>query len=167
MCRICEMLNLDEISDDEDIAIKEDDTQECILCTHGNHRYLDHLHLSLVRTTSKHNLYTILYDTFSKQMSELKKHELEHHTITKEGLIRHYEFHVICMERAVMEDVRLVKKLMETLQKKIVTQDGLNPTALNQWRALSTHKLSLLNRVKGIQQPARGKATNKPHDFSR
>ena len=32
------------------------------------------------------------------------------------------------MERSIMEDVRLVKQMMETLQKKILTYDGVNST---------------------------------------
>ena len=120
------MLNLDDISEEEDIPIEEDDNTECILCTHTNHAYLDHMHHCLNRTTSKTNLYTILHDAFNKQMNLLKKQGLEYHTITKAAIIRHYEYHVISFERAVMEDVRLVKQMMETLQRKIVTRDGVN-----------------------------------------
>ena len=93
------MLNLDDIC--EDIDLKEDDSTECILCTHTNHSYLDHMHHTLSSTTSKTNLYTILHDAFNKQMNLLKKQGLEHHTITKEALIKHYEYHIISMERAV------------------------------------------------------------------
>ena len=105
------MLNLDDIC--EDIDLKEDDSTECILCTHTNHSYLDHMHHTLSCTTSKTNLYTILHDAFNKQMNLLKKQGLEHHTITKDALVRHYEYHVISLERAVMEDVRLVKQMMK------------------------------------------------------
>ena len=78
------MLNLDDIS--EDIDLKEDDNTECILCTHTNHAYLDHMHHCLNRTTSKTNMYSILYDAFNKRMAELKKQGLEYHTITKDDL---------------------------------------------------------------------------------
>ena len=156
------MLNLDDIC--EDIDLKEDDSTECILCTHTNHNYLDHLYHSLNRTTSKTNLYTILHDAFNKQMAEVKKQGLEYHTITKAALIRHYEYHVISFERAVMEDVRLVKQMMETLQKKILRHDGVNSTALSQWKALSTHKLKLLSKIKHQKQPRNVKI--EPYDFS-
>ena len=139
------MLNLDDIC--EDIDLKEDDSTECILCTHTNHSYLDHMHHTLSCTTSKTNLYTILHDAFNKRMAEVKKQGLEYHTITKDALVRHYEYHVISFERAVMEDVRLVKNMMTTLQNKILTHDGVNSTALNQWKALSTHKLKLLSKI--------------------
>ena len=157
------MLNLDDIS--EDIDLKEDDSTECILCTHTNHNYLDHLYHSLNRTTSKTNLYTILHDAFNKQMAEVKKQGLEYHTITKAALIRHYEYHVISFERAVMEDVRLVKNMMKTLQNKILTHDGVNSTALSQWKALSTHKLKLLSKIKHQKQPRNVKI--EPYDFSK
>jgi hypothetical protein len=157
------MLNLDDISEEADIPIKEDDSMECILCTHTNHSYLDHMHHCLNRTTSKNNLYTILYDAFNKKMNLLKKQGLEYHTITKEALIKHYEYHLISMERAVMEDIRLVKQLMETLQKKILTHDGVNSTALNHWKGLSNHKIKLLNKIK---QTKPMKMKIEPHDFS-
>ena len=157
------MLNLDDIS--EDIDLKEDDSTECILCTHTNHNYLDHLYHSLNRTTSKTNLYTILHDAFNKQMAEVKKQGLEYHTVTKAALIRHYEYHVISFERAVMEDVRLVKNMMTTLQNKILTHDGVNSTALSQWKALSTHKLKLLSKIKHQKQPRNVKI--EPYDFSK
>ena len=156
------MLNLDDIC--EDIDLKEDDSTECILCTHTNHSYLDHMHHTLSSTTSKTNLYTILYDAFNKQMNLLKKQGLEYHTITKDALVRHYEYHVISFERAVMEDVRLVKTMMTTLQNKILTHDGVNSTALSQWKALSTHKLKLLSKIKHQKQPRNVKI--EPYDFS-
>jgi hypothetical protein len=156
------MLNLDDISE-EDIPMEEDDDTECVLCTHTNHAYLDHMHHCLNRTTSKTNLYNILYDTFHKQMAEIKKQGLEHHTITKDALVRHYEYHVISLERAVMEDVRLVKQMMKTLEKKILTHDGVNSTALNQWKTLSNYKIKLLNKIK---QTKPLKVKIEPYDFS-
>ena len=157
------MLNLDDISED-DTPIEEDDSVECILCTHTNHSYLAHMHHTLSSTTSKTNMYNILYDAFNKRMAELKKQGLEYHTITKDALVRHYEYHVISFERAVMEDVRLVKNMMKTLQNKILTHDGVNSTALNQWKALSTHKLKLLSKIKHQKQPRNVKI--EPYDFS-
>ena len=157
------MLNLDDICE-EDIPIEEDDNTECILCTHTNHAYLDHMHHALNRTTSKTNLYNILYDTFHKRMAELIKQGLDHHTITKEALIKHYEYHIISLERAVMEDVCLCKQMTQTPQRKILTHDGVNSTALNQWRALSNHKIKLLNKIK--QTKPMKVALNKPYDFS-
>ena len=156
------MLNLDDISE-ADTPIEEDDNMECILCTHTNHAYLDHMHHCLNRTTSKSNLYNILYDTFHKRMTELKKQGMEHHTITKDALVRHYEYHVISLERAVMEDVRLVKQMMQTLQKKILRHDGVNSTALNQWRTLSNYKIKLLNKIK---QTKPLKVKIEPYDFT-
>ena len=84
--------------------------------------------------------------------------------ITKEALIKHYEYHIISMERAVMEDIRLCKQMMQTLERKIVTRDGVNSTALNQWKALSTHKLKLLSKIKHQKQPRNVKI--EPYDFS-
>ena len=157
------MLNLDDISEDE-FLIEEDDAIECVLCMYTNHDYLDHMHHALNRTTSKSNLYNILYDAFNKRMIELKKQGMEHHTITKEALIKHYEYHIISMERSIMEDVRLVKQMMETLQKKILTYDGVNSTALNQWKTLSNHKIKLLNKIKRIKHPMKVKIDK--YDFS-
>ena len=157
------MLNLDDISEEEDIPIEEDDATECVLCMYTNHSYLDHMHHTLSSTTSKTNLYTILHDAFNKQMNLLKKQGLEHHTITKDALVRHYEYHVISLERAVMEDVRLVKQMMKTLEKKILTHDGVNSTALNQWRTLSNYKIKLLNKIK---QTKPMKVKIEPYDFT-
>ena len=158
------MLNLDDISE-EDIPIEEDDNKECILCTHTNHSYLAHLHHTLSSTTSKTNMYNILYDAFNKRMAELKKQGMEHHTITKDALVRHYEYHVISFERAVMEDIRLVKNMMKTLQNKILTHDGVNSTALSQWKGLSNHKIKLLHKIK--QTKPTKMEVNKPYDFSK
>ena len=157
------MLNLDDISE-EDIPMEEDDDTECVLFTHTNHAYLDYMHHCLNRTTSKTNLYTILHDAFNKQMNLLKKQGLEYHTITKAAIIRHYEYHVISFERAVMEDIRLVKQMMKTLQNKILTHDGVNSTALSQWKGLSNHKIKLLNKIKRQKQPMNVKI--EPYDFS-
>ena len=158
------MLNLDDIYE-EDIHMEEDDNTECILCTHTNHNYLDQMYHSLNRSTSKCNLYNILYDAFNKRMAEVKKQGMEHHTITKEALIKHYEYHIISLERAVMEDIRLCKQMMQTLQRKILTHDGVNSTALNQWKTLSNHKIKLLNKIKHIKRPMKVEL-NKPYDFS-
>ena len=157
------MLNLDDIC--EDIDLKEDDSTECILCTHTNHSYLDHMHHTLSSTTSKTNLYTILYDAFNKQMNLLKKQGLEYHTITKDALVRHYEYHVISFERAVMEDVRICKMIMVTLQKRILRHDGVNSTALSQWKGLSNHKIKILKKIKQTK-PTKADF-NKPYDFSK
>jgi len=159
------MLNLDDISEEEDIPIEEDHSADCVLCLYTNHSYLDHMHHTLSSTTSKTNLYTILHDAFNKQMNLLKKQGLEYHTITKAALIRHYEYHVISFERAVMEDIRLVKQMMKTLQNKILTHDGVNSTALSQWKALSTHKLKLLSKIKRQKQQMNVKI--EPYDFSK
>ena len=121
------------------------------------------MHHCLNRTTSKNNLYTILYDAFNKKMNLLKKQGLEHHTITKEALVRHYEYHVISFERAVMEDVRLVKQMMQTLQRKIVTRDGVNSIILKEWKMLSNHKIQLLNKIK---QTKPMKVKIEPYNFS-
>ena len=158
------MLNLDDISE-EDIPMEEDDATECVLCMYTNHSYLDHMHHTLSSTTSKTNLYNILYDAFNKRMAEVKKQGLEYHTITKESLIKHYESHFINIERAVMEDVRLCKQMMQTLERKILTHDGVNSTALNHWKALSTHKLKLLSKIKHQKQPRNVKI--EPYDFSK
>ena len=156
------MLNLDDISE-ADTPIEEDSKMHCVLCTHTNHSYLAHLHHTLSSTTSKTNMYNILYDAFNKRMAELKKQGMEHHTITKDALVRQYEYHVISFERAVMEDVRLVKQMMKTLEKKILTHDGVNSTALNQWKTLSNYKIKLLNKIK---QTKPMKVKIEPYDFT-
>ena len=138
------MLNLD--SDDE-IIIEEDDKSECVLCQYINHDYLDHMHNALNCTTSKNNLYDILYEAFNKQMNTLKQQNMEYHTISREQLVVHYETHFISLERTAMEDIRLCKKMMKSLEKKIVTREGLDNTALSQWRSLSNHKISLFFRI--------------------
>ena len=158
------MLNLDDISEEKAISIEEDTDTNCILCQYTNHEFLDQMHNSLNCTTSKNNLYDILYDAFNKRMAELKKQGMEHHHISKEALIKHYEYHIISMEHSIMEDVRLVKQMMETLQKKILTYNGVNSTALNQWKTLSNHKIKLLNKIKRIKHPMKVKIDK--YDFS-
>ena len=100
-----------------------------------------------------------------KRMAEVKKQGMEHHTITKEALIKHYEYHIISLERAVMEDIRLCKQMMQTLERKIVTRDGLDSMALNQWKGLSNHKIKLLNKIKHIKRPMKVEL-NKSYEFS-
>ena len=157
------MLNLDDISE-ADTPIEEDSKMHCVLCTHTNHSYLAHMHHTLSSTTSKTNMYNILYDAFNKRMAEVKKQGLEYHTITKESLIKHYESHFINIERAVMEDVRLCQQMMQTLQRKIVTRDGVNSIILKEWKMLSNHKIQLLNKIKHQKQPMNVKI--EPYDFS-
>ena len=157
------MLNLD--SDDE-IVIEEDDKSECILCKYTNHTYLDHMHSALNCTTSKSNLYDILYNAFNKQMDMLKQQNMEYHTLSREQLVVHYETHCISIERTAMEDIRLVKKMMKSLERRIVTREGVDGTALTQWRSLSNHKINLLRTIKRTKRPKLKLQVNKPHDFS-
>ena len=95
------MLNLDDISEDE-MPIEEDDNTDCILCQYTNHEFLDQMHSSLNCTTSKNNLYDILYNAFNKQMNTLKQQNMEYHTISRDQLMNHYENHLISMERTAM-----------------------------------------------------------------
>ena len=159
------MLNLDDISEDE-MPIEEDDNSECILCKYTNHDYLDQMHSSLNCTTSKTNLYNILHETFNMQMNILKQQNMEYHTISKETLVNHYENHLITIERAAIEDIRLCKKMMKNLEKKILTRDGLDTTALKQWKGLSSHKINLLRNINRTKRPLKPIEINKPHDFS-
>ena len=157
------MLNLDDISEEEAISIEEDTDTDCILCQYTNHEFLDQMHSSLNCTTSKNNLYDILYNAFNKQMNTLKQQNMEYHTISRDQLINHYENHLISIERTAMEDIRLCKKMMKSLEKKIVTREGLDTTALTQWRSLSNHKINLLKNIKRTKRPLK---LHKPHDFS-
>lgn len=154
------MLNLD--SEDE-LIVEEDDKSECILCKYTNHEFLDHLYYTLCGSTSKNNMYTTLFDTFNKRMKELDRQGFESHQLKKDALINHYENHLITIERAAMEDIRLCKKMMKSLEKKIVTHDGLDNAALSQWRSLSNHKINLLRNIKRTKRPLK---MPKPHDFN-
>ena len=156
------MLNLDS---EEEMPIEEDNDTNCILCQYTNHEFLDQMHSSLNCTTSKNNLYDILYNAFNKQMNTLKQQNMEYHTISREQLVIHYENHLISLERSIIEDVRLVKQMMKNLEKKIVTREGINNIALNQWRSLSNHKINLLRNIKRTKRPLKLQM-NKPHDFS-
>ena len=156
------MLNLDL---DDEIVIEEDDKSECVLCQFTNHDYLDNIHRALNCTTSKNNMYNVLYNAFNKQMDTLKQQNMEYHTISREQLVIHYETHCISIERTAMEDIRLVKKMMKSLERRIVTREGVDGTALTQWRSLSNHKISLLRTIKRTKRPLKLQV-NKPHDFS-
>ena len=157
------MLNLDS---EEEMPIEEDNDTNCILCQYTNHEFLDQMHSSLNCTTSKNNLYDILYNAFNKQMNTLKQQNMEYHTISREQLVIHYENHLISLKRSIIEDVRLVKQMMKNLEKKIVTREGLDTTALNQWRSLSNHKINLLKNIKRNKRPLKAIEIQKPHDFS-
>jgi hypothetical protein len=98
-------------------------------------------------------------------MDTLKQQNMEYHTITREQLVIHYENHFISMERAAMEDVRLCKKMMKSLERKIVTREGVDGTALTQWRSLSNHKINLLKTIKRTKRPLKLQV-NEPYDFS-
>ena len=156
------MLNLDS---EEEMPIEEDNDTNCILCQYTNHEFLDQMHSSLNCTTSKNNLYDILYNAFNKQMNTLKQQNMEYHTISREQLVIHYENHLISLERSIIEDVRLVKQMMKSLEKKIVTREGLDNTALSQWKSLSNHKINLLKNIKRTKRPLKLQL-DKPHDFS-
>ena len=156
------MLNLDS---EEEMPIEEDNDTNCILCQYTNHEFLDQMHSSLNCTTSKNNLYDILYNAFTKQMDILKRHNMEYHTISRDQLMNHYENHLISIERTAMEDIRLCKKMMKSLEKKIVTREGLDNTALSQWKSLSNHKINLLKNIKRTKRPLKLQL-DKPHDFS-
>ena len=156
------MLNLDS---EEEMPIEEDNDTNCILCQYTNHEFLDQMHSSLNCTTSKNNLYDILYNAFNKQMNTLKQQNMEYHTISREQLVIHYENHLISLERSIIEDVRLVKQMMKNLEKKILTRSGLDTTVLNQWKSLSNHKINLLKNIKR-KRPIKPIEIKKPHDFS-
>ena len=119
------MLNLDDFSEEE-MPIEEDTDTDCILCKYTNHDYLDHLYYTLCGSTSKNNMYTTLFDAFDKRMKELDRHGFESHKLKKDELINHYENHLISIERTAMEDIRLCKKMMKSLERKIVTREPMN-----------------------------------------
>ena len=156
------MLNLDSY---DEIIIEEDDKSECILCKYTNHEFLDHLYYTLCGSTSKNNMYTTLFDTFDKRMKELDRQGFESHELKKDELINHYENHLISIERTAMEDIRLCKKMMKSLERKIVTREGLDNISLTQWKSLSNHKINILKNIKRAKRPLKLQ-TNKPHDWS-
>ena len=118
------LARLPGLDSEEEMPIEEDNDTNCILCQYTNHEFLDQMHSSLNCTTSKNNLYDILYNAFNKQMNTLKQQNMEYHTISREQLVIHYENHLISLERSIIEDVRLVKQMMKNLEKKIVTREG-------------------------------------------
>ena len=137
------MLNLD---------VKEQDTErECLLCKNSNHSYLDEMHSALSASSSRKNLFDMLYDAYIKQKNKLRQQNLRYLDITKDELVRHYEEHVLSLQNAIMNDVRLVKQVMKQLEKRMLG-DKLNTAALNQWKVLSNHKINLFFIVLKISQ---------------
>jgi hypothetical protein len=59
------MLNLD--------AEEENTDRECLLCKNTNHSYLDEMHSALSASSSKKNLFDMLYDAYIKQKNRLKQ----------------------------------------------------------------------------------------------
>tara|TARA_B100001250_G_C19116271_1_gene493321 strand:- start:65 stop:514 length:450 start_codon:yes stop_codon:yes gene_type:complete len=136
------MLNLD---------VEEEDTErECLLCKNANHSYLDEMHSALSPSSSRKNLYDMLYDAYIKQKNKLKQQNLRYLDVTRIDLVRHYEEHVLSLQNAIMNDVRLVKQVMKQLEKKMLG-DKLNTAALNQWKVLSNHKINLLKSMAPVE----------------
>ena len=136
------MLNLD--------AEEENTDRECLLCKNTNHSYLDEMHSALSASSSKKNLFDMLYDAYIKQKNRLKQQNLRYLDITKIELVRHYEEHVLSLQNAITKDVRVVKQVMNQLEKKILG-DKLNTSTLNQWKLLSNHKINLLKRMAPVE----------------
>ena len=149
------MLNLD--------VEQEDTERECLLCKNTNHSYLDEMHSALSASTSKKNLFDMLYDAYIKQKNRLKQQNLRYLDITKDELIKHYDNHVLSLRNAITNDVRLVKQVMNQLEKKILG-DKLNTAALNNWKALSTHKINLLKRMAPVESIESN--IDQPYEFS-
>lgn len=135
------MLNLD--------VEQENTERECLLCK-NTHSYLDEMHSALSASTSKKNLYDMLYDAYIKQKNRLKQQNLRYLDITKDELIKHYDNHVLSLRNAITNDVRLVKQVMNQLEKRMLG-DKLNTAALNQWKALSNHKINLLKSMAPVE----------------
>ena len=135
------MLNLD--------AEEEDTERKCLLCK-NTHSYLDEMHSALSAFSSRKNLYDMLYDAYIKQKNKLKQQNLRYLDVTRIDLVRHYEEHVLSLQNAIMNDVRLVKQVMKQLEKRMLV-DKLNTAALNQWKALSTHKINLLKSIAPVE----------------
>ena len=108
------MLNLD--------VEQEDTERECLLCK-NTHSYLDEMHSALSPSTSRKNLYDMLYDAYIKQKNKLKQQNLRYLDITKDELIKHYENHVLSLQNAITNDVRLVKQVMKPLEKRMLGQN--------------------------------------------
>ena len=155
------MLNLD--SDDETIIEEQDTERECLLCKNANHSYLDEMHSALSPSTSRKNLYDMLYDAYIKQKNKLKQQNLRYLDITKDVLVRHYEEHILSLRNAIMNDVRLVKRVMNLLEKRMLG-DKLNTAALNQWKVLSNHKINLLKSMAPVESIESN--IDQPYEFS-
>ena len=136
------MLNLD--------VEQEDTERECLLCKNANHSYLDEMHSALSPSSSRKNLYDMLYDAYIKQKNKLKQQNLRYLDVTRIDLVRHYEEHVLSLQNAITNDVRLVKQVMKQLEKKMLG-DKLNTAALNQWKVLSNHKINLLKSMAPVE----------------
>ena len=85
-----------------------------------------------------------------KQKNKLKQQNLRYLDVTRIDLVRHYEEHVLSLQNAITNDVRLVKQVMKQLEKRMLG-DKLNTAALNQWKLLSNHKINLLKSMTPVE----------------
>lgn len=139
-----------ELSLDKPTPIVEDNTA-CILCSH-NYLELEEIMSNQYRVMAtrctKNELYNMLYGLLEKHRDQLHQQGIRVPVITKEVLINHFENHdCLSLERAIVEDLRLLKQMSKVLCENMHTSKGLDDKSVKLWIALSNHKLNLLAKI--------------------
>ena len=116
-----------------------------------------------MNSVSKSNLYKILYETFTKDQTILKQQNREYHTMNLEELTNHFENHVVTIERAILHDVCIIKQLMNELEQKMRTKQGIESAILIQWQKLSSQKINLIGKLKKVHYSVK---IPEPYNFS-
>ena len=154
-------LNLDN---DGHPMVEDSDKQDCVLCKYSNYDYLLQLQQALSSTTSKRNMYAVMFEAFKARMKLLKSQDFDYVEIDFPSFQNHFENHLLNLRRLVAHDIRLVKGMQQVLLQKMRTKTGLNSSSVNTWVRLSQHKMSLAAKLKPI--PKIVNSQSKPHEFN-
>jgi hypothetical protein len=139
-----------ELSLDAPMPIVEDDAA-CVLCSH---KYLEleeimfNQYRVMATRCTKNELYNMLFGMLQKHREQLHQQGICIPVITKDVLINHFENHdCLSLERAIVEDLRLIKKMSKVLCQNMHSKKGLDDKSVKLWVTLSNHKLNLLAKV--------------------
>ena len=156
-------MNLD--LDQEYISLTSDTTKDCYLCTHDNHNFLAALRNQMLLKCDKRNLYDLLYKTYQTRMRPLKNQNMNVLPITRAMIQEHFELHAMTYNNGVLDDVRVIQQLMNTLESRLKLKDGSLDTAnVSLWKQLSNYRLQLLKRLSVHERV--DTVVEKPYEFT-
>lgn len=155
-------MNLD--LDKEYVPLADVTTKPCYLCTHNNHDFLAALRNQMLLKCDRKNLYDLLYKTYQARMNPLRNQQLNVLPITREMIEIHFEQHTMTYQSGVLNDVRVIEQLMNTLEGRLKLKDGSLDTAnVSLFKQLSGYKIQLLKKL-SIHERV-DTVVDKPYEF--